>query len=462
MMNRILGFLEFFEIPQEEAETVCEDFANLLELMDIDERVLDQSIVNWKKIPYDVHLKGVRRFLGLVIREAVALAGLSKLREKGVKIVYASVPLPLPILQALRRAGKGRIFASTPDMVLATFERMILFSDKIREYNYSVGWNPSCRHCLLNGSRFVYIKRGILPPPDLYIGASAVCDEAGKMDEMIKMQTGLEWESVLLKMPGDFESPGSYENSMAYLKAGISEVFNAAEKWGISVDEKCIDESLAWWRHLSIQVYGLNSYVSKAPLQPMGGAALALVSSGLVMFMDTGSDSLPGVIKNLSGELKTAVRDKRGILPEGSPKVGFYFMPYLYPQIEEVFRKNGVATVFSAVFASMIPDESGVEAMDGIESLAKLWMRLPMAAGFFTESDALISAIKKFEPSAMVYGFLDFDRRMGTHGKMLVAKTTEECGIPAWLMSGDFWNPDSMNTFAAADRLESLCRIIKR
>ncbi|PLX31443.1 MAG: hypothetical protein C0604_07160, partial [Clostridiales bacterium] len=96
MMNRILGFLEFFEIPQEEAETVCEDFANLLALMDIDERVLDQSIVNWKKIPYDVHLKGVRRFLGLVIREAVALAGLSKLREKGVKIVYASVPLPLP------------------------------------------------------------------------------------------------------------------------------------------------------------------------------------------------------------------------------------------------------------------------------------------------------------------------------------------------------------------------------
>jgi len=461
-MNRILRFLEFFDIQKEEAEAVSKDFAKLLGLLDIDERALDESIKKWEKIPYDIHFKGVRRFLGLVIREAVALAGVPKLREEGVKIVYASVPLPLPILHALRRAGNGRVFASTPDMVLATFERMILFSENTREYNYAVGWNPSCRHCLLNGSRFVYMKRGILTPPDLYIGASAVCDEAGKMDEMIKMQTGLDWETVLLKLPGDFENPGAYENSIAYLKAGISGVFEVAEKWGVSVDEKCIEDSLAWWRQLSLQVYNLNSFVSKAPLQPMGGAALALVSSCLVMFMDTGSDCMAGVVKNLSRELKKAVRDKRGILPEGSPKVGFYFMPYLYPEIEEVFRKNKVATVFSAVFASLVTDESGMEAIDGIESLARLWMRLPMAAGLKTESDALISAIKRLGPSAMVYGFLDFDRRMGTHGKMLVAKTTEECGIPAWLMSGDFWNPDSMNTFAAADRLESLCRIIKR
>ncbi len=462
MMNRVLRFLEFFGIAEEEAKIIANDFEKLLGLLEIKERALDESMKKWKEIPYDIHFKEMRRFLGLVIREAVALAGLAELREKGVKIVYASVPLPLPILHALRSAGKGKIFVSTPDMVLATFERMVLFSENARAYNYDVGWNPSCRHCLLNGSRFVYLKRGILQAPDLYIGASAVCDEAGKMDEMIKMQTGLDWKSVLLKLPGDFESPGSYENSMAYLKAGISEVFEVADKWGISVDGKAIEDSLAWWRKLSLRVYGLNSYVSKAPLQPMGGAALALVSSSLVMYMDTGSDCLEGVLKKLLRELKIAVKENRGILPEGSPKVGFYFMPYLYPEIEAVFRKNNVATVFSGVFTSLVADESGVEASDGIESLAKLWMHLPMAAGFRTESDALIKTIKRLEPSAMIFGFLDFDRRMGTHGKMLVAKTMDECQIPAWLISGDFWNPDSMNTFAAADRLESLCRIIKR
>lgn len=461
-MNRIVRFMEYFEIPREEARSLSEGFLELLKHLKMDESALESSLARWEEIPYDIHFDGVRRFLGLVIREAVALAGVSKLREEGVKIVYASVPLPLPILHALRSAGNGRIFASTPDMVLTTFERMILFTENTREYNYDVGWNPSCRHCLLNGSRFVYVKRGILSPPDLYIGASAVCDEAGKMDEMIKMQTGLDWDTVLLKLPGDFESPGAYENSIAYLKAGISEVFKTAEKWGISVDEKCIEDSLAWWRRLSMQVYGLNFYVSKASLQPMGGAALALVSSGLVMFMDTGSDCLAGVLKNLSRELKKAVRENRGILPEGSPKVGFYFMPYLYPEIEEVFRKNNVATVFSAVFASVLPDESGIEAVDGIESLAKLWMRLSMAAGLKTESVALISTIKRLKPSAMVFGFLDFDRRMGIHSKMLAAKTTKECGIPAWLLSGDFWNPDSMNTFIVKDRLESLCNVIKR
>jgi len=85
-----------------------------------------------------------------------------------------------------------------------------------------------------------------------------------------------------------------------------------------------------------------------------------------------------------------------------------------------------------------------------------------MVAGFERESDALIKTIKDFKPSAMVYGFLDFDRRMGTHGKMLVRKTSQACDIPSWYISGDIWNPDSMNTFAAKERIESLCRIIKK
>ena len=132
------------------------------------------------------------------------------------------------------------------------------------------------------------------------------------------------------------------------------------------------------------------------------------------------------------------------------------------PEIEMIFRKNKVATIFSSVFASIVADKTGIEARNCIEEIAKLWISFPMAAGFETESDALIKAIENFKPSAMVYGFLDFDRKMGTHGKMLVRKTSEACGIPAWQLSGDIWNPDSMNTFVAKERLESLCRIINR
>lgn len=453
-------FLEQFNIPETEAEHLEASFYELIGRLGIEEERLEDSLRLWEAACYDGHLDGVRSFVGCLLREACRLMRVSDLRRQGVKIVYATVPAPLFLLEAARKAGGGKVFVSTPDLLLVTLERAVFFSDAPRRYNLEAGWNPSCRHCLLNGSRLSYLKRGVVEPPDLYLDAAVLCDEAGKLDELAKLQTGLAWESVALRMPERRTPEGVSEEAFDYLRIGFETFLDRIKAWGIPIGDSHLEKALRDWNRLAFKVWTLNRAVSKADPQPMGGAGLALVSSLQLLCLGTDPTAAEGALDTLLREVREQIRDQRGILPAGTPKAGFYFTPYLFPEIERAFRENGIATTFSAVFIASATGQAGKRPEDALDRMVEAWLRMPMAAGIQVEARALAETLEKFRPAVMVYGFLGFDRRMGVHSKLLARETEALSGVPVWHLEGDFWNPDAMNLRAVRDRIETLSRTL--
>ncbi len=132
----------------------------------------------------DIELLGVRRFLGIWMRELVNLV---LAREEHRKIVYSDFPMELrPLMSMMLSTDARDVYFATPGQIINMTMGQIF--DKLTPFlvaGEENGMPPGGAHCALYQTRLGAMVKGIIPFPDLSVIASYHCDQPAEAEQLL-------------------------------------------------------------------------------------------------------------------------------------------------------------------------------------------------------------------------------------------------------------------------------------
>lgn len=459
--------LELAAFEGEELEKILPDWKMAAQRSGLSDADVENAVDHYIPENWDIQYKGVRMMIGAYLRELIEIAKTSDYKKEGVKLVYGILPAIATPYNVLKRAAGDKVFVSFPDLMLVTI--LNGFFHKAAPYYNSAeqtGFTYGCRHCPLNKMRVASFTAGLIPEPDVIWSWGFNCDEGPKTDEMIQRLLSQDWKYVISRMPHDtaFGSEDDEDKSRIeyvgnVLKKDFDEILDIT---GIEVKPEDWEAVFKDNMRLGFKVGTISSIISKADPPVIGGATLTNIQQIMTVPFNCTQKYLEKALDVLTKELRKAVKEGKGVLPKGSPKMGSYFVPFCVPWIDRLFRENGVSTTFSIVLSLSKKQLSPSNYKDEIwMSTAEQWLRMGMIQNMGYEVETMIEKVESFEPDGMLMGFFDFDRWLGAHQKIAAQMVEERTGVKHFYMESDFWDDRDYSEEALRTRIESMCQILK-
>jgi len=420
-------------------------------------------------IPKNHHIEylGLRKILGALTRECIDHTKLHEYKKNGVKLVYGVLPAQTTTYTAIKMAGKDKVFVSFPDFNMMNMAQC-LFNKAGRFFELAEqgGMTYGARHCALNKMRVGIRLSGMVPTPDVDWAWGLVCDEATKIDEYITHMYDKDWKTVTTRIPHDVQIGESGYQDEYRVKFLATELRRSMEEVEEIIGFKVKDEHVAdaFKQYESVLKMGgqLVNLSLMADPQPLCSSTLQMVAGHPKTFpMNTGFEYYNDGLRTLLDETKKAIADGVGILPKGSPKVGFYFIPWALPWVDRLFIENGVVPSISM---TMIPAKRQLEPSmytDPYEKSAEGWLKGIFTMGCHEEVKDWTEKIEQFKPDAFVAGFLDYDRWIGALHKNMARDVEKQTGVPSFYLEADFYDGRDYSMEALRTRIESICQIIR-
>ncbi len=132
----------------------------------------------------DIELLGVRKFLGIWMRELVNLV-LAK--EEHDKVVYSDFPMELrPLMSMMLSTDEKEVYFAVPGQTInltmgQIFDKLTPFLEAGEEN----GLPPGSAHCGLYQTRLGAMVKGVIPFPDLSVIASYHCDQPSEAEQLL-------------------------------------------------------------------------------------------------------------------------------------------------------------------------------------------------------------------------------------------------------------------------------------
>jgi hypothetical protein len=429
----------------------------------------DVRFATEERIPqnYDITLRGVRKQIGAIIREAIDLTKANEYKKNGVKVVYGILPAIVTNYLAIKESGGDKVYVSFPDLFLV----MVLngYFHKIDPYLETAetegGVSYGCRHCALNKTRLAARMKGIIPSPDITWAWGFNCDEGPKMDEYINCYYDPDWRFEITRLPHDTyfgEVDDENEERVKYLAQQLKDSCDRVGKAiGIDVTPESLSKAVKAFQRFAHKVGQLQPLAFAADpviLDPLTGM---LVTSPLNMPFNTGMSYMEEAIDILIKELSERSKKGEGILPKGSPRIGSYIVPFPNPWISKMFRENGVAITYCLVGVLSKQQLKPIPYKDPYMAAAVQWLRMPDGMNMGNEIERDCELIETYKPDDMIMGFFDFDRWLGAHQKMVAKVVEERTKVPHYYLESDIWEDRDYSPEALRTRIESICQIIK-
>jgi benzoyl-CoA reductase/2-hydroxyglutaryl-CoA dehydratase subunit BcrC/BadD/HgdB len=465
------------------AKNIYEDF---LRLNGFEEDEMSEYIPEWRKacdklglteddvkfateeqLPtyFAVELEGIRKALGCFVKETIDLTKANEYKEKGVKIVYGILPTILHYYYALKLTAPDRVYDSFPDIFLTLvmngfFHKLTPYLEEAERAGIPYG----CRHCALNKTRYAARRFGVIPPPDINWIWGFICDEGPKTDEFICIYHDPEWKTYITRLPHD-QPLGTVEDEVIerveYLASQMRDGFESAQKEiGIKVPEEKIKEVIAIWQRYAAKLSELASLMTADP-QPLGAVSGRLFWEGLFTPFNTGIESMEKALDITIKEVKQRVASKEGILPEGAPKLLIYSIHPTVPWIAKTFEENGVGIPLSEFFILTKKQLKPPTFEDPYMVAAESWLRTSGMVNPGYQAEQICEKIETYKFDGMVFGFMDFDRWLGSSHRLLARMVEEKTKLPVFYIEGDNWDDRDYSLEALRIRIESICEIMK-
>lgn len=464
-MNIELLKIAGFEGP--EVDAFLPDWLFAVEKVGLTDEDIEYATKEYIPQNWDTQYRGVRKMIGAYFREMVEAAKTQKYKEEGKKIIYGILPAVGTIYGALKNAGGDDVYVSFPDLMLVTI--LNGFFAKADPFLYEAeekGFTYGCRHCPLNKMRLGALTKGLIAVPDVIWSWGFNCDEGPKTDEMIQDALNKEWKYVVSRIPHDTyfgEADDEIEDRVKYLgaiiKDGLDEITAIT---GIKVTDEDMKIATADNNRCAFKIGQLVSLVCKADPIPVGGNALTQFQQVLTCPFNTGVKYMEEAIDIMIKEVKEAIKEGKGVLPKGSPKIGSYFVPFCIPWVDRMFRENGIGTTFSQ---TLTPSSKQLKASkykdDLYMAIAEQWLKMPLGQNMGYEVASMVEKVNAYKPDAMLMGFFDFDRWLGAHQKMAAKLVEKETGVSHYYMESDFWDDRDYSEEALRTRIESISQILK-
>lgn len=463
-INRELLQLAAFE--GDELEVFLPRWKFTAEKLKLTDDILTFSVDTYIPQNWDVKYLGVRKMIGAYLRELVDIVSTPELKEKGVKIVYGILPAIANYYYAAKNAGGDGIFIGFPDLLMVNtlnsfFHSAAPFLFEAEKYGFTYG----CRHCPLNKMRVAAYVTNTIAAPDLIWSWGFNCDEGPKTDEMIQGLTGKAWNYHVSRVPHDSrfdEDEEMMDTRLRFMcdqmKLGVKAI---SEATGFEITDKNMTDANKDIGRIGFKVGMLTNLATNADPPVIGGEVLTMLQQVMTVPFNTGFKYIEDAIDTLTKELKAAIKKGEGVMPKGTPRVGFYNVPFCVPWVGKYFRDNGVIISFSHALTLSKKQMSPTKYPDDPwMSAAESWSRNGMCMNLNGEANSIIEKIETCHPDGMIMGFFDFDRWLGAQQKIIAKLVKERTGVPSYYIEADFWDDRDYSPESLKTRIESVCQII--
>ncbi len=354
----------------EEIESGSARVARAFERWDISNRDIAGAEARVRRF-FDIQLVGVRKFLGIWLREFVDM---TLAKEDGKAVIYLSYPPLGPLASGLADLAEDVYCVIPETTILAVIGQMFGKLGSLLREAEKVWLPPGQANCELLVARLGAIISGRIPPPTLMLPNGVVCDQAGKVDEIVNELFGVPVAHVDSGFSAEPVPPRHpEERRVNYLARELQRVAASVKALtGHELDEDALADGRAKFRALRRIYYDIQDLLWADPV-PMStkdfGLIGMLTSSYARQAIHRGADAG----STLVAELKQRISSGEGILPKGSPRVLIVFPHMGDPAITEVIEKAGL--VIAASSRSISADKEPLQYEGTWERAAELVLR---------------------------------------------------------------------------------------
>jgi benzoyl-CoA reductase/2-hydroxyglutaryl-CoA dehydratase subunit BcrC/BadD/HgdB len=437
---------------------------NAAKKLGITEEMIKHSMNVWLPRNLDMNSEGVRKTIGAYIIELSDLMSADEKKKQGKKIVYGVLPAHTPFYRALKFTDPN-IEAYFPDAIimiaLEFFQGAIYPFLEEAELN---GMRYGCRHCALNKTRYAALRKGLIPMPTVSWIWGFTCDQAPKSDEFIKEIWNENYPTIFSRMTHDTEAHyKDYEDEerVRYLANIMRLGYEATcKRLGIEVNEKAIVDAINERMEYMMKYSKLAMLEANDP-PPVDGLMFSdFLANPMFVVCNTGFKYFHIALDAMIKEAKERIARGEGIVPKGSPKGMAWFIPFPI-FISRIFRENDVALVYNDGLLPSKADLQPPRFTDPFEMNAEMLLKWNMAVNWGLKADLAIEKIQTYGIDFMIWGFLDFDRWLGTDHRLCAKVVEERTGKPVFYIEGDIWEDRDYSEEALRTRIETICEIVK-
>lgn len=463
-MDAYEKFLRLVDFSEDELPSQLPLWRNACKMLGLTKEDVRFAADEWIPTYWDISLHGVRKCIGAYIRELIEMTRLREYKERGDIILYGNIPCHPVCFYANKISGGNSLHTAHPDFLLPT-TLSTFFNKNIFELNDEGScMNPLCGHCGKNRMRADAQYKGLIVSPHVMWNWGLYCDEAPKTEELLQGLGDDDWHCVLTTMSKDV-SLGTHESEdQERIDFLASQIRLAQQQVSVYTGYVVTDEHILmaadYYMDYLNKLEELESLVLYSDPQPISGNDLAIFGAMVRASFDTGFLYLNEAIDTMIEEVKGLVKQGKGPLPKGAPRLACHFLPYTFPWISNEFINNGINLSTSVLFATASMLKRCTDT-DVYKLMAKQWLSNPSAVNMMDEANIVSEMLMDCPADGVMYGFYSFDRWMGALHKLTIQVIEEKTGIPHYYMEGDFWNDARTPQKDRVARIEAIAYKVK-
>ena len=176
---------------------------------------------------------------------------------------------------------------------------------------------------------------------------------------------------------------------------------------------------------------------------------------------NTGHGAMEKALDITLKELRQRVAKKEGVLPAGAPKLMAVVIPTNLPWIVKMFEENGVGLTYNQAFMFTKKQLEPLTYEDPYLATAESWLRVGSSGNPGYEAAQILEKLETYKPDGIIFGFMDFDRWLGSNHRLMARMVEEKTGLPVFYVEGDEWEDRDYSPESLRTRIESICEIVK-
>ena len=401
----------------------------------------------WVRENHDVELMGVRKLLGIWLKELIDLISA---KDEGRKVVYYGFPTIAGPAAAIAAASE-EVYCTCPDAVLCyTMGQIFNKLTPILEAGEVNGLPPGYALCSLQQIRVGALALGIIPVPDLVITSSYYCDMGSKTDELLHEKYG----HPAVYVDGSMDSRwGEFPNYLSeradFLGKQLEKVLDRAEEvLRVEITKEARYEAAYRSRDLYGALRELVELVKDAGIQPV-----SIVEVEMARRLTSGSTSRrvmaegSRIIALLNQEIRERIDHGIGVVEKEAPRVMILMAHFSDPRIMRMMESTGLSipvTVHTTLASRIMKNTPFISG----EKIAKEQLERGPFHSSYGEIKRAAEAAQEFNVDGVIFNYLFNCRPIAMLSHLLEQFVERETGIPVLSLEMDMYDSRSYNEAA--------------
>jgi len=407
---------------------------------------------------YDVELTGIRKLLGVWVKEFVD-AVLAK--EEGKKVIYYSYP-PVSQFAASMALMAKDVYAVVPELLVefvlgAIFGKISSVLEEAEKF-----WLPPGQgHCPMLQCRLGSILKGIFPVPDLLVPAGITCEQAPETDEIIGGLYNI--PIAHLDSRGDSQGDNWPYVEPWRIEYFIQEMKDAAKVveqiTGHELTDEIISRGITGFDRMAGAIKRVQELRKKEP-QPLSLKDFHLLSEARMTCGRRATTEGPSAADILVGEIEQRVERGMGIIEKGAPRVAIVMADYENPSQIEVIEKAGLNAILYSTEVTEA-EKAKPKPADVWEQIADSTLSRPSRHSATAFIKVMTSLAREFSVDGVILAALARCRAYAIFPLKAKEVIERELGIPAIAPEHDPWDSREFTPEQFRSRVEPFAEMLK-